>query len=48
MIGKLAWLRLRSQAQAKLGDKFDIKAFHDAGLLSGAVPLDVLDRVMAA
>jgi len=37
----------RAQAQAKLGAKFDIKAFHDAGLLSGAVPLDVLDRVMS-
>jgi uncharacterized protein (DUF885 family) len=47
MIGKLTWLRLRAQAQAKLGARFDIKAFHDAGLLSGAVPLDVLDRVIA-
>ena len=46
MIGKLAWLRLRDRAKAELGAKFDIKAFHDAGLLSGAVPLDVLDRVI--
>ncbi len=48
MIGKLAWLRLRDQAKTALGAKFDIKAFHDAGLLSGAVPLDVLDRVIGA
>jgi uncharacterized protein (DUF885 family) len=27
-----------------LGAKFDIKAFHDAGLLAGAMPLDVLGR----
>ena len=46
MIGKLAWLRLRGQAMTSLGGKFDIKAFHDAGLLCGAVPLDVLDRVI--
>ena len=46
MIGKLTWLRLRDQARSTLGTKFDIKKFHDAGLLSGAVPLDVLDRVI--
>ena len=48
MIGKLAWLRLRNQAQTAMGARFDIKTFHDAGLLSGAVPLDVLDRVIGA
>ncbi len=48
MIGKLTWLRLREQAKAKLGDRFDIKKFHDAGLLSGSVPLDVLDQLIAA
>ena len=48
MIGKLAWLRLREQARTALGARFDIKAFHDAGLLSGAVPLDVLNQVVAA
>ena len=46
MIGKLTWLRLRDQAKKSLGDKFDIKTFHDAGLLSGALPLDVLDQVI--
>ena len=40
-IGKLEILRLREEARAKLGPKFDIKGFHDAVLKSGAVPLDV-------
>jgi uncharacterized protein (DUF885 family) len=42
MIGKITWLRLREQAKAALGPRFDIKKFHDAGLLAGAMPLDVL------
>jgi uncharacterized protein (DUF885 family) len=44
MLGKLDWLRLRQKAKDTLGDKFDIRTFHDAGLLSGAMPLAVLDR----
>jgi len=52
MLGKLAWLKQRGRAQAALGPHFDIRAFHDAGLTSGAVPLDVLpqliDRYVAA
>jgi uncharacterized protein (DUF885 family) len=44
MIGKLTWLKLRSRAQQTLGAKFDIRKFHDAGLLSGPMPLDVLDQ----
>ena len=43
MLGKLDWLRQRQKARDALGAKFDIKAFHDAGLLSGSVPLKVLD-----
>ena len=42
MVGKIQWLRLREMAKKKLGSKFDIKSFHDAGLLSGAMPLEVL------
>jgi uncharacterized protein (DUF885 family) len=43
-IGHTYWVRQRARAQAALGPKFDIKAFHDAGLLAGAMPLDVLGR----
>ncbi len=46
MIGKLTWLRLRDRARSALGAKFDIKKFHDAGLLSGGLPLDVLEHVI--
>jgi len=45
-IGHATWVRLRIEAQAKLGDKFDIKDFHHAGLAAGAMPLDVLSRVI--
>ena len=47
MIGKLNWLRLRDEARTRLGAKFDIREFHDAGLVSGATPLTVLNDVMA-
>jgi uncharacterized protein (DUF885 family) len=43
-IGHTYWNRQRDKARAALGPKFDIKAFHDAGLLAGAMPLDVLGR----
>ena len=46
MIGKLTWLKARDGARQALGQKFDIKAFHDAGLLSGALPLAVLEQVI--
>ncbi|MBC6982360.1 DUF885 family protein [Caulobacter sp. 17J80-11] len=46
MVGKMTWLRLREAAKAKLGPKFDIRGFHDAGLLAGAMPLEVLERVI--
>jgi uncharacterized protein (DUF885 family) len=43
MVGKLTWLRLREKAKTQLGAKFDIRKFHDAGLLAGGMPLTVLD-----
>ncbi|MBU1377669.1 MAG: DUF885 family protein [Alphaproteobacteria bacterium] len=46
MVGKLTWLRLRAKAQAALGPRFDIRKFHDAVLLGGAMPLTVVEGVV--
>ena len=46
MIGKITWLRARERARKALGKRFDIRQFHDAGLLAGMTPLVVLDRVV--
>jgi uncharacterized protein (DUF885 family) len=46
MVGKIEWLRLRAKARKALGRKFDLRKFHDVGLLSGGVPLTVLETVI--
>jgi uncharacterized protein (DUF885 family) len=43
-LGQLKILELRQYAKEQLGDKFDIRAFHDEVLGDGALPLDVLDN----
>ena len=42
-LGQLEILTLRQEAREKLGDKFDLRAFHDEIVGSGPLPLDVLD-----
>lgn len=42
-IGQLKILELRRYAQDQLGDKFDVRAFHDEILNAGPLPLDMLD-----
>jgi uncharacterized protein (DUF885 family) len=41
-IGQLEILKLRAYAKEQLGDRFDIRAFHDQILTGGALPMDVL------
>ena len=45
-IGQLEILKLRAYAKDQLGDRFDIRAFHDQVLTGGALPMDILgDRI---
>jgi uncharacterized protein (DUF885 family) len=44
-LGHSVFTALRENAKAKLGPRFDIKAFHDAVLGTGRVPLDILQQV---
>jgi uncharacterized protein (DUF885 family) len=47
-IGELAIMDLRHQAEAELGPRFDERAFHDAVLDEGAMPLSALKaRIIA-
>jgi uncharacterized protein (DUF885 family) len=43
-MGQLKIMELRDRAQKELGDRFNIRAFHDAVLEAGALPLDVLEQ----
>ncbi len=45
-IGELKIRELRTRAEARLGAKFDLRAFHDAVLENGAIPLDALEAHM--
>ena len=45
-IGELKISELRRRAEQKLGNKFNLREFHDIILLSGAVSLDILDKLV--
>ena len=43
-IGQLTFLRLRAEAERALGRRFDLKEFHAQALMTGALPMPVLER----
>ncbi len=45
-ISMMKILSLREKAKKVLGDKFDLRDFHDVVLKNGAVPLDILERLV--
>ncbi len=45
-VGELKIVALREKAKKALGKRFDIKKFHNAVLKNGAMPLDILERVV--
>jgi uncharacterized protein (DUF885 family) len=45
-IGHVEWVRLREEAKARAGARFDLKTFHDV-LLQGPMPLVVLEQTLA-
>jgi uncharacterized protein (DUF885 family) len=47
-VGEMKFIELREKARAELGPKFDIRRFHDALLLAGPLPLEMVEARIAA
>ena len=47
-LGEIKIVELRARAEKELGTKFDLRAFHDAVLAEGSVPLPVLEERIGA
>ncbi len=47
-MGQLKIRELRTKATQELGPKFDVREFHDVVIGQGAVPLDVLEKIVNA
>ena len=45
-VGMMKILELRQKAMHRLGERFDIREFHDVVLKNGAVPLDILEQII--
>ena len=45
-LGMIKILQFRDKAMNQLGDQFDIKEFHDVVLGNGALPLEILERLV--
>jgi uncharacterized protein (DUF885 family) len=45
MLGKLTFVAQRAWAQRALGTRYDMRKFHAAMLLPGAVPIELLENV---
>ena len=45
-MGEIKIRQLRAKAEQKLGNQFDLRAFHDALLANGALPLEILEAEM--
>jgi uncharacterized protein (DUF885 family) len=43
-VGQLYILKLRAMAEEQLGEKFDIREFHEMILFNGAMPLEILEE----
>ena len=46
MVGETRWVALRDRLKAELGDRFDLRDFHDTALGAGAMPISVLEALM--